>query len=116
MLLLSAHQPLRYCAMGVDAVIVLIELTRGLSFRSSWHHRIVCKRCDHEEKQHGDMAWTGPTITPPRGCLWLPIFNVFEFEDERHVWNAPECADTVGAAAASARDRVVALQARYGDD
>ena len=51
MLLLSANQPLRYCAMGVNAVIVFIEPTRGLSFRSSWHHRKVCKRCDHEEKQ-----------------------------------------------------------------
>ena len=84
MLLLSAHQPLRYCAMGVDAVIVLIELTRGLSFRSSWQHRKVCKRCDYEEQeQHGDMGWTEPTITLPRGYSQLPLFNALEFEDER---------------------------------
>ena len=52
---------------------------RGLTeeLELSQHHR-------HEEQQHGDVAWTEPTSTPPRGRSQLPFSNAFEFGGERH--------------------------------
>ena len=127
MMQLSSSKSQSYCAMYVKAVIVLIGPAHGLTFRSSSESpgsmaNNVCKRCDHEEQeQHGDMGWTEPTITPPRGCSQLPLFYAFELEDERRCFQAvffgmlPSASTyitrTVGAAAASERDRVVALQA-----
>ena len=82
--LLSGSNSQRYRAMDVSTLIVLIGPVCGLSWRSFWQHYKVCKRHDHKEQQHGDMAWMEPTITPPRVHSQVPFINAFEFEDERH--------------------------------
>ena len=80
----SGSNSQRYRAMDVSTLIVLIGPVCGLSWRSFWQHYKVCKRHDHKEQQHGDMAWMEPTITPPRVHSQVPFINAFEFEDERH--------------------------------
>ena len=81
---LSERDPL--CTRITETAAVMVPTRdmraaqrRGLTeeLELSQHHR-------HEEQQHGDVAWTEPTITPPRGRSQLPFSNAFEFGGERH--------------------------------
>ena len=81
---LSERDPL--CTRITETAAVMVPTRdmraaqrRGLTeeLELSQHHR-------HEEQQHGDVAWTEPTSTPPRGRSQLPFSNAFEFGGERH--------------------------------
>ena len=65
-------------------VMVPTRAMRGAQ-RRSLTEELELSRCHrHEEQQHGDVGWTEPTITPPRGRSQLSFANAFEFAGERH--------------------------------
>ena len=75
------------CARAIMETATVMVPTRAMrgAQRRSLTEELEHSRCHrHEEQQHGDVGWTEPTITPPRGRSQLSFFNAFEFEDERH--------------------------------
>ena len=109
---LSERAPLCTRITETTAVMVLTRAMRGAQRRGLTEELELSLHNRHEEQQHGDVAWTEPTSTPPRGRSQLPFSNAFEFGGERHgvlmLCGSP--TRWVGAAAASARDSIVDLQ------
>ena len=82
--LLSERVLLRARIMETATVMVPTRAMRGAQ-RRSLTEELEHSRCHrHEEHEHGDVAWTEPTIAPLRGRSQLSFFNAFEFEEERH--------------------------------
>ena len=81
---LSERTPLCTRIAEITAVMVPTRAMRGAQRRDLTEELELSQRHRHEEQQHGDVAWTEPTSTPPRGRSQLPFSNAFEFGGERH--------------------------------
>ena len=78
------HAPLCTRITESTAVMVPTRAMRGAQRRGLTEELELSRHHRDEEQQHGDVAWTEPTSTPPRGRSQLPFSNAFEFGGERH--------------------------------
>ena len=81
---LSERDPLCTRITETTAVMVPTRAMRGAQRRDLTEELELSQHHRHGEQQHGDVAWTEPTSTPPRGRSQLPFSNAFEFGGERH--------------------------------